>query len=358
MRHVAARRIILRLLQGQGFGEQAVAQSFLAALQDRPTCPPALTQLLAEQTDELGTDSARPYQGVLNQAPIPKDERELCAQLLPAIIDQPHHLGLSLAALASLVALWPHISTDERPLLRTRFLNGLRSRQGDGEAAVDRQQLREWQRTLPTVMGASTPTVAGLTQLLSEPTPEGAYRCLAEHLDPSVDLRTLAHVLGTLAVAVLRQFHDRDGMVLHVLLGANSLESLSALIAPEDLVIALAQLGHQLWWCRQRAHLPPIRTCIDPTPAVFRPAVASGDVTLAQRAARSLSTQPAAFWSEVWELLAESVARRDEDWPRALAITSAIAARAAGSAISPDDAAALAAVVTDMAHHRERVFTP
>ncbi len=328
----------------------------MAELHDCDNCPTALTALLAEQTDEIGTDSARPYHGALNQAPIPQNERELCAQLLPAIIERPTDIGISLACLAALARLWPHISSDERPLLRVRFLNGLASRRAEPEAEVSRQQLRDWQRNLPTSMSSSEPSVGGLKQLLLSLAPDAAYRCLAEHLDPRFDLRTLCHVLGTLSVTVLRQFHDRDGLVLHVLLGANGLERICEHCEPDLVAMALAQLGLQLWWCRQRAHLPPIRTCIDPAQPELRSAVASGDVTLAQRAARSLSHEPARFWTCIWELLTESVSRRDEDWPRAVSTASAIACRTGTGSVSPDDAAALAAVMTDMAHHRERIL--
>jgi hypothetical protein len=356
MRHPSARRIIIRLLQGQGFGEQAVAQDLMAALQEQGACPDSLAAQLAALTDELGTDSARPYQGPINQAAIPHDGRELCAQLLPAILDQPADIGLSLACLATVVELWPFVSSQERPLVRVRFMNGLLSRRADAGSQVAREQLRSWQRDLPTEMCPATPTMAGLQRLLSEVSAEGAYRCLAEHLDPRFDLRTLAHVLGTLAVAVLRQFHDRDGDVLHVLLGATGLERLCGSVDPELIATALAQLGHQLWWCRQRAHLPPIRTCIDPSQPGLRAAITSGDVTLAQRAARALSNTPSAFWTEVWALLEESLARRDEEWPRALSVVGTILYRSGTAAISPDDAAALAAVVTDMVHQRERIL--
>jgi hypothetical protein len=357
MRHAAARRIIARLLQGMGFGEQAISQALMAALQDRDDCPDALKQLL-EQSDEAGTDSASPYHGTLNQAPIPTDERELCLQLAPAIAEHPANVGLSLASLAALVQLWPHIASEERPLLRVRFLNGLTSRGAEAESQATREQLRAWQRLLPTALDLAAPSVVSLQGLLLETTPEGAYRCLAEHLDPHVDLSTLARVLGTLAVAVERQFHDREAMALHVLLGTTALERLAPLMDAEVTALLMAQLSHQLWWCRQRSHLVPIRNCIDPTSRPFREAVASGDISLAQRAARTLSQDPQAFWQETWILLADSISRQDEELPRALGVVSAIAYRSGKGMVSPDDAAALAACFAGIAHQRDRVLLP
>jgi hypothetical protein len=197
--------------------------------------------------------------------------------------------------------------------------------------------------------------VASLQQLILERTPEAAYRRLAETLDPQVDLRTLARVLGTLGVSLLRQFHDREGVSLHVLLGAVALERLVEWTDPEHLAILVSQQAHQLWWCRQCAHLPPILTCIDPSQLGLIEAVATGDVTLAQRAARSVSVDAERFWADAWRLLGESISRRDEQWPRALGVLGAIAWRCGRAAVSPDDAAALATVFADLAHHRDRI---
>src|SRR3954469_10402323 len=154
MRHAAARRIVARLLQGQGFGEQAIAQALMASLQDREDCPETLKQLL-EHVDDLGSDMARPYQGPLNQAPLPRDQRELCVQLAPVISDHPADVGLSLASLLALAQIWPHVSTEERPLLRVRFLNGVPSRRADADSQASREQLIAWQRSLPTAIGGS-----------------------------------------------------------------------------------------------------------------------------------------------------------------------------------------------------------
>jgi len=327
----------------------------MSALQDREDCPEALKQLL-DQSDEIGTDFAHPYHGALNQAPIPTSERELCLQLAPAIGDHPANIGLSLASLAALVQLWPHVASDERPLLRVRFLNGLTTRHAPLESQASREQLRIWQRMLPTALDPVPPSVASLQGLLLETTPEGAYRCLAEHLDPHLDMRTLARVLGTLAIAVQRQFHDRDAVALHVLMGASALERLAPLIEPELVASLMAQLSHQLWWCRQRSQLVPIRNCIDPTSWPFRAAVASGDISTAQRAARTLSQEPQGFWQETWILLGDSISRHDEELPRALGVISALAWRSGRGAVSPDDAAALAACFAGIAHQRDRIL--
>ncbi len=354
MRHASARRIIARLLEGQGFGEQAISQALMATLQDREDCPDTLKQLL-DHVDDLGTDMARPYIGRLNQEPIPRDQRDLCAQLAPTLIDHPDDTGLNLASLLALVQLWPHVSSDERPLVRLRFLNGLTSRTAPAGSFATREHLCAWQRGLPTAHGAEEPNLASLQALLVEETPERAYRCLAEHLDPRIDLPRIGHVIGALALTLLRQFHDREGLALHVLLGSVAIERLAEWAEPEHLATLVAQLAHQLWWSRQKAQLPPVLMCLDSTPLPLVDAVRSGDVTLAQRAARSASQNAAGFWEDAWQLLADSISRRDEHWPRALGMASAIAWRGGANTVSPDDAAALASVFADMAHQRDRI---
>ncbi|MBA3709706.1 MAG: hypothetical protein H0W83_12910 [Planctomycetes bacterium] len=356
MRHALARMVISRLLSGEGFGERAVTHALAAHLCDRDDCPDFLRGRLYAQKDLIGTDAAAPFIGSLNQLPIPRDERELCAQLAPTLIDHPGSTGLNLSSLLALVHLWPHVANEERPLMRLRFLNGLTSRTAPTGSFATRDQLRAWQRNLQTTAGDILPTVATLQLLLDEPTAEGAYRRIAEHLGPAVDLITLNHVMGALAIMVMLRFHDRDRIALQVLLGTVACEQLAQWMGPEHLVILTAQLAHQLWWCRHEASLSPVLVCLDPSTVPMVDAVNSGDVTLAQRAARAEARVPAQFWEGAWRLVAGSIERQDEEWPSALRLVSAIGWRTSGQAVSPDDAAALAAVLATYAHLRDRVL--
>jgi hypothetical protein len=356
MRHAPARQVISCLLQGNGFGEKAVTHALAGILCDRLGCPEALHDLLRAHCNQLGADAASPYMGSYNQLPIPRDQRELCTQLAPILIDHPADTGINLASLLVLANLWPHVSSEERPVLRTRYLNGLMSRRSPDGSFAPRELLREWQRDLPTFFGAETPSVANMQGLLNESSPQGAYRRLAEYLGPNVDLHTLGWVLGALSVSILVRFHDPDDRAMHVLLGSVACQQLTKLLPPEHLVVLASQLAHQLWWCRQRASLPPVLTCIDGAATSMIDAVNSGDVTLAQRAARTAARQPELFWDGVWRLLTDSIERRDEHWTRALGVTTAIAWRTGDNAVSPDDAAALAAILAAMAHQRDRVL--
>jgi len=357
MRHTLFRQVIGSILRGQGFGEKAVAQAFAGIVLDRRDCPPALRDLVIQRLEDLGTDRATPYVGLLNQQPIPDDAIALCAQLAPVLIDHPADTGLNLACLFAIARLWPHATPEERPLLRTRFLNSVVSRPASSASYATREQLCKWQRTMPTAFGNTAPSVASLGDLLSESDPAAAYRCLAEHLDPSVDMPTLSWVLGALAVNVLVRYHDPENVTLHVLLGTIASERLAGMIPPEPQATLLAQLAHQLWWCRNRANLPPVRTCLDPSALDLVAAVNSGDLTCAQRAARQTAREPAKFWTASWELLGGCLERRDEQWAEALAIVCATAWRAGEDALSPDDAAAMGTVLAYLAHNRDRVLS-
>jgi hypothetical protein len=356
MRHALYRQVIASVLRGQGFGEKAVAQAFAGIVLDRKDCPAALRDLVIARLEDLGTDRAVPYVGLLNQQAIPDDATALCAQLAPVLIDHPADTGLNLACLFAIARLWPHATAEERPLLRTRFLNSVVSRPASSGSYATRDQLCRWQRTMPTAFGNTAPSVASLNGILSEADPAAAYRCLAEHLDPSVDLPTLSWVLGALSVNVLVRYHDPENVTLHVLLGTIASERLAGMIPPEPQATLLAQLAHQLWWCRQRANLPPVRTCLDASTVALVAAVNSGDLTLAQRAARLAAREPATFWAASWELLTGWLERRDEQWAQALAMVCATAWRAGEDALSPDDAAAMGSVLADLAHHRDRVL--
>ncbi len=352
MRHFSSRIVIERVLHGDGFGDENVALALAAGLIDRGKAMGDLPHALETLAKTALVETAPPYTGTWNQLPIAKDEAELAAQLAPALAEHPVDAGLGLGALAALVELWPHVSADERPLLRVRFLNGVFARHAPADAQATIAQLTRWSRDLPTCVGGDVPQVATLSRLLQEISPEGAFRQLAEHLDPSVDFRQLASVLGALAVHLLVRAHDHERQVSHVLLGTVAVERLAGLVPGAVMATLIAQLAHQLWWCAQRAHLAPVVACLDVVTPPFAEAVRNGDISQAQRAARTLAHDPERFWTETWALIAQQLYRPDAQWPHRLAIAAAIAWRA-HDGLAPDDAAALASVLADRAFREQ-----
>jgi hypothetical protein len=350
MHHTSARAAITALLAGRGFGERGLALVTAASLGDADQSAVRLRAAALERAAARPSDATTSYTGPLLYAPIPADERELCLQLCPVVIEHPNDVGMQLACLAALAALWPHVGSEERALLRSKFLDGLASQQAPAGAALSSAQLCAWQRDLPTAFNENQASVASLKSMLAETQPKNAYRVLAEHLGINADLASLSWVLGALSIQLRLQYHDLDRRILHVLLGTVACERLAAWAAPEHLLTVISQLAHQLWWCRHQANLPPVRTCLDPAPRPFAEAVASGDLTVAQRASRAAAKQPGEFWDAVWNLLGERISHNDSNWSQALSMAVAIAWRTSGDVISPDDAAALGTVFADLAY--------
>ena len=151
MQHVWARQTISRLLSGSGLGAGAVVIARAAELHERigGTIGTTLWELAVAQVAE----QAVPYTGPLNQQPVPSDAAGLLAQLAPIVVANPSDTGLNVSLLALLADLWPHVTTDERPLLRVRFLNGLMERAGEvgrGRAQVrQRPRFRITRKRLP-----------------------------------------------------------------------------------------------------------------------------------------------------------------------------------------------------------------
>ena len=353
MHHTSARVAITGLLNGSGFGERGLALVTAASLGDADQDAIRLRQAAIERALELPCDRTISYSGPLLLAPIPSTERQLCQQLCPAISQQACDVGMQLACLAALASVWPHVGSNERSVVRGRFLDGLVSSPPPTGSVVTTQQLCSWQRDLPTVFGDGTVSVASLKAMLLESQPKAANSVLAEHLGMNADVATLSWALGALTVQLRLQYHDIHRQILHVLLGTVASERLVAWAEPDHLITLVAQLAHQLWWCRHEGHLPPVRTCIDHAHRTLAEGIASGDLTVAQRAARAAAKQPAEFWHQVWAMLDERITHNDPQWTQALHISVATAWRTSTDAGSPDDAAALGTVYADLAY-RER----
>jgi hypothetical protein len=350
MHHTSARTAITQLLAAKGFGERGLALVLAAACGDAEVSAVTLREQALAMASNMPAQQVTSYVGELLYAPIPKDEQELCRQLCPATIDLAKNIGLQLACLAGLVTLWPHVSSSERALMRQRFLEGLISDQAPSDMHLSSAQLIAWQRDLPTAQSEPNASVATLKGLLNEKTPKDAYRIISDHLGLNSHLATLSWVLGSLAVQVRLQFHDPDRYLLHIILGTVACERLSHIAPPEHIATLITQLSHQLWWCRHQAELQPIRTCIDHDMQGFHEAIASGNLTAAQRAARTLGQQPEQFWTEAWKMVRERIAAKDPNWHVALELVLVTAWRTNTDAVSPDDAAAVGTVMADLAY--------
>ena len=356
MHHTSARTAITSLLAGNGFGERGLALATAAALGDADQQAVRLRQAALEHAAAMPSDdagSSGSYSGPLLIAPLPADGKALCNQLCPALTEHGHDIGFHVACLAALVSLWPHVGSEERPVLRLRFLAGLAKRRLPAASALMPAQLCAWQRDLPTALGMSHASVASMKALLGEPSAKLAYRVIADHLGINADLATLSRVLGALTTQVRLQFHDPQRHLLHVLLGTVACERLVTVAAPEHLATLLAQLAHQLWWCRHEAGLTPVRTCLDQAPRPLAEAIGHGDLTAAQRAARASAKQPAEFWETIWKLFDERMTAHDPQWFVAMELISAIAWRTSTDIISPDDAAAVGTVFADLAYREK-----
>ena len=347
MHHVAARRAIPAILQGTGFGERALALALAAQLER--LVPEPMRARLIDRAAALPNDDAPVHVGPAAIAPIPVDQLQLCTQLAPLCVQHPAQIGLQLACLDALADLWPHVSSDERPHLRARFINSVIARQAPAGSMLTTTVLREWQRDLPTGMGES-PNVAALKGVIVEASPQDAYRALAEHLGNRMDIPTLSWVLGALATSLLCNLRDRPGHALQALLGTVACERITPWTPPEDLAVLVSQVAYQLWWTRNRAGLPQVRACLDTAPCPLADAVHGGDLTTVQRAARNVAKTPEAFWGQAWRLLDEWIDLDDRRFLHALYASAAVARRTGPNAISPDDAAAWATVLAEMVY--------
>lgn len=353
MHHTSARIAVSRILEGSGFGERALALATAAGLGDADHQSTALRQTALQQAALLEPDPLANPDPRLLILPLPANESELCRQIMPALIADPRNSGLSLALLAALVQLWPHVGSDERPLMRLRLLSGLAALRAPDGSGLPPSQLSAWQRDMPTSPGNSAPTVASLKSLLAQETPREAYQVIADHLGTTPDFPTLAWALGALTVQTRLQLHDPHNQLLHVLIGTAALEQLCAWAAPEHLASLTVQVAHQLWWCRHCATLTPIRQCLDRATPSLAEAVAAGDLTLAQRAARVAGKDAGSFWEASWLLLGERIAARDPCWSMAMIAIAATAWRTSADAISPDDAALVGTVLADGAYREK-----
>jgi hypothetical protein len=350
MQHASARQSIARLMAGSGLGEQGLTVGLAAELLSRLPAP--LGEGLQQAALNLTPEPATPYTGPLNQQPMPGTEKELVAQLVPAVIALAGDTGLSLALLALLADLWPHVASDERPLLRVRFLNSLNERSTSigsksglpREAVVTGAELKVWNRYLPTATGGSG-GAAELQRLLTATNAQAAYHLLADHLI-GTDAATIARILGTLALQIADGREDRHGVLLGLIAGAVAAERLVPLTPPEHFPTLLAQLAHQLWWAANGAELPRRRQDDTPTDDLAS-AITQGNASAARRRARSLRHDDQAWWTTLTPVLLGLANRDPHRFRRPVIAAWVLAIRSSNRVVAPDDAAAVVAILAD-----------
>lgn len=345
MRHGYARTAISTILAGEGFGPRSVSVVQATRLADHGIFDAALVDRLLTAAAALPADPAGDPAACLGGLALPEDESACAGQLAELLADHPAHVGLGLTGIEAVVDLWPHANRSERMQLRRLWYRSLLRQQAPDGSFATRSELRAWQSRQPTIHDDDTPTANALAQMMECQEAERSYHTLAAHLGPGTPVGKLCCVLGVLAQQILLHHFDRQGLVQNALLGTCALRQLVDRIPMATALVLLSQLGHRIWWCRQRSGLTPLEPGNRNREQSLTEAVRSADSTAAQRAARLVAADPESLWQRVGELLIDQVESGNPHWPRSLAAIDAVASRARGNPPGPDDAAALGAAL-------------
>ena len=332
LRHADARTIIDLVLTQATCDRRLPALVACAGLRDGNVLAEALWQALLTLPDH--TRPILPHPG--NQQAPPARSEELVIGLLPALARHPADVALGLAGLEALARLWPAAGSEERPLLRSRWLSQLSTLAlGPESLGVDR--LRIWTRSLPTIIGSDRPDRAALANLPVASDAEDAFRQISSHLDADFDPGSLGRTLVGVALRLIERRQD-DGPMVGVAHGCLALSRMAGLVAGEHLATITAQLAHQLWY---------VGHALNPRAAFSNPehlarACSDHDPAAASRLARTLHARDAGHWRSTSERVAETLLLLDPTLALRLApMLDVSAARGCG----PDDAAALATVL-------------
>ncbi len=318
MFHPWARRIIEHCLAG-GMAGPALGATGANLLHGGTEIPAEtlehwLEQALSAPQPPLPTASGPAY-----QAPLPGSGDALTAQIAPLLIDHPGDQGWAMAQTAGAARLWPHVASSERDEFRARLLDALFANANywkDHPATLTREQLRIWNRQLPTMYLSEAHDISELARLPTAPGAKEAFLVVAAHLGN--DQAALTHILGTLA-AQTAVIGDDSGMAAHALIGTAWFHDHLPAVPPEVIATLLAQVAHQIWWAARHPR-----------------SKATSRITAA-RGARESIHQPASWWAAIG---------RHPAAPGHAALIAAVALRARTRSISPEDAAALAATFT------------
>ena len=351
MQHAWARLTITPLLSSTGFATQALTLGMAA--DTAAMLPRELTEALWLAAKALPADQVAPSVGIHNQAPIPADQGTLLAQLAPLVLANPGDTGLDLALLALVTDLWPHVTNDERPLLRVRFLNGLMERAAavgtrtgmPREAVVTSAELKVWNRYLPTVTGDGI-SPANAHHLLTAGTAQEAYTQFSDLFVGGMDQVAISRILGSVTLQLLNQRSDPHGHLLHPLLGTIAAERLAPLMAPELFTALLSQLAHQVWWAANLAGLE-LRGETDREITELSQAILSGSTGSIRHLVRSQVRDNQLWWQSLAPVAKALLDGTPAQRERTVAGIWALAARSQGRIIAPDDALAIALLLSD-----------
>lgn len=352
MHHTSARRVISWLLEGSGFGRRGLTLTAASCLGDASLEAVRLRDLALRLGSVLRPDAVTASTSDASHAALPTNERQLCEQFCAEIVAHPAEVGLKLACLGALVRLWPHVGADERARLRGQMLDSFATMPDTSGSSLTTGTLRDWQRHLPTCHGGSGEfNAAVLKDLLEIPDPAAVYRSIADHLFQGRDLGMLYRVVGSLAIRLRLGHRDQHCRLHHAVLGAIAGEELVKHAPPALMATLLAQLTHQLWWCRHHAGLEAFPSGASDSGTGLVAAVAIGDPVQARRAARVASKRPEIFWDDAWTIMEGMLNDEATGWPEALTLLVAIAWRTGHNVISPDDAAILGLVFAEPPCH-------
>ena len=281
---------------------------------------------------------------------------DLC---VPLLLQHPSHIGQHISSLYALTSLWSHASRAERYQLLTWWhaatissgssgaatgtLDGTSPPQTSNTSWVDEYDVAEWQQHMPTIVSTAAPEIAELTLILAQDNMAEAYYALASHLGPDVPITRLCTVLASVAEHCLLNRFDPRGQLMQAALGLTALGELVPHTEPSQLISMLIQQTMQLWWTYQRQEARQLLTNDEVTNQSLSQSVLAGDYLGAQSAARQIFHDQTAFWNDINELLARSMQQSEQGWLRALDACYLAGVRGSNKALSPDNAAAVAA---------------
>ena len=345
MGHLATRTAILVVLDGDAAGVRALAACAGVALREAEA-DEALVELIEQVTAQLPPDRALASPHALNQEAVPGSPEVFLAQMVEAITVHPGNLGESLTLATGFTRLWNSASSDERPLLRARFLTGLAARQAPMGSTITRQQLREWTRALSTSHGSDEPPAVMLSRLFAEPDARSAQILLAEQLMSAPDLAVTAQVLATLAAQHAGTHGgSRADTAIDSALAATLLTAPGVQIPAELEATLLSQTAHALWWSLHGQVEHQVAGDVGLADALRT------DPALARRSARSVVRHsPSEFWSQVWGALADLAQPGHRAWIVPACVAAETRLRYPGATPTPPDAAGAVAAVIARAH--------
>ena len=358
MQHESARTAIGLILQGSGFDRRSVAAVLLGALDDEKLLKKKAIEASWQALQCLPADSAE-AEHLPETGQLPENEVDLADQLLPVVIDHPQQIGRQMTRLWTLCELWPHATWDERKHLRTAWLNSTCSCMGPEGSFLTRDQLRVWQREMPTLAGAENCSSAELGALVEADSARQAHYAVSSYLGSGADLNRLARVLSTLCSRLLLHRFDEKARIVDALCGCIAVSELHHTNNLASLAIAVGQLAHGIWWCAKDPASKPLRPGTEQDIDLID-AVRQGDMTAASRKARTTCLFGQAFWQPISDLLIELLEDGKTIWMPAVACTLGMLRRQQHQedSINPDQAAAIAATFAAVYHLAHRGSQP